>query len=255
MITYANETMNLGEATHSTIRKYNYNKPEYRQTDLYKALTDDNLTFKYHSLETRGSDHVGFVKAKSKRLELIKQTSIPWTAKENTEKQTIDFDFVDYCINNKNINVYMTHRENIVDQFISTINARYRTEIAKSGTFIYTNQQTQRPYETMEVKFSWLYLYLNVFIDQLLMWRFLYDKYKPHIKLVSYEKEIKPMKFENIGISSSIVDKYKKETQYLVPTPYNTSKVIVTDDHPKPIVGAWEQSLYYVEKFKHLVEI
>lgn len=255
MISYASGTMNLGEGTHSMIRDYNYNKPEYKQTQLFKTLTESNLTSRYHNSITRGSDHIGFMKAKKKRIEIIKQTDIPWTAKEQTEKQTMDVDFIEYCCKNKDINVYMTHRLNIVEQFVSKVNARYRSEVAKSGDFIYTNNDTSQAYDVMQIKFGWLYLYTNVFIEQLMMWRVLYEKFKPHIQLVSYENEIKPMKFDNIGINSDTVSKYKEETQHLVPTPHNTKKVIVLDDHPRPIAGAWEQSLHYIGRHKYLVEI
>ena len=154
----------------------------------------------------------------------------------------------------------MTHRQDIVSQFISKINARYRLEIAKFGVsgdsqFIYTNNDTSTQYDTMSIEFKWLYMYLNVFIEQLMMWRVLYEMFKKHVKVVSYENHIRPMKFESFGIQNSLVGQYKQEKQHLVPTPVNANKVIVIDDHPKPIIGAWEQSLHYVERHKYLVEI
>ena len=150
MISYASGTMNLGEGTHSMIRDYNYNKPEYKQTQLFKTLTESNLTSRYHNSITRGSDHIGFMKAKKKRIEVIKQANISWTAKEQTEKQTMDIDFIEYCCKNKDINVYMTHRLDIVEQFVSKVNARYRSEVAKSGDFIYTNNDSSQAYDAMQ---------------------------------------------------------------------------------------------------------
>lgn len=255
ILAYADGSINLGEGAHSIARSYNYNRPENKESQLFQIVSSQNLTSTHHNVHTRGSDHIGFYKSKNERLDLIKQSSMQWTMKENTEKLTIDFNFIEYCCRN-NINVYMTHRENIVDQFISKINARYRSEIAKTNSdFIFTNNDSLKQYDSMNIKFTWLHMYTNVFIEQLMMWRILYDRFKPYVKIVSYENEIKPMNFSKIGIKDSVVANYKQETQHLVPTPHNTKKVIVMDDHPKPIAGAWEQSLHYIERFKYLVEI
>lgn len=258
IISYAHDTVNIGEGLISVARDYNFNKPHHRDTDLYKFFSQKHISAEYHNPATRGSDHIGFFKEKKNRTDYLSNTQTPWTAKENTEKQLIDIDFIDYCCKNANINVYLTHRANIVEQFISKINARYRSEILKQSNrndFIFTNSDPAPMYNEMKVNFHWLYLYTNVFIGQLMMWRLVYDMFKPYITVVSYENSIKPMNFESIGISNEIVTSYKQERQHLVPTPYNTNKVVVLDDHPKPVVGAWDQTLYYVEKFKYLVDI
>jgi len=256
ILAYNDVSINLGEGLHSTAREYNYNVDGNTQSELYKTFSKTNVTSLYHNTKTRGSDHIGFFKAKEERIKILKKTNCQWTVKENIERQTISIDFINYCINN-GVNVYLTHRQDIVAQFISKINARYRSEIAKMGSseFIYTNQDHYINYSEMKISFSWLYLYLNVFIGQLMLWRILYEKYKHQIKVVSYENQIKPMNFKSIGISEDTVNNYNKEQKHLVPTPINVDRVIVTDDHPKPIIGAWDQSLYYVEKHKYLVEI
>ena len=259
ILAYNDQSVNLGEGLHSLAREYNYNTEENKQTELYKTFSTSSLTAIHHNVKTRGSDHIGFFKAKQTRMNILKQTNLQWTVKENLEKQTLDTSFVDYCVDN-GINVYLTHRRDVVAQFISKINARYRLEIAKMGAdnesqFIFTNKDNITKYTEMKIPFHWLHLYLNVFIAQLMLWRVVYERYKHNIKIVSYENEIKPMNFQAIGISNDTVSRYNNEQKHLIPTPMNTDKVIVTDDHPKPIVGAWEQSLYYVERHKHLVEI
>ena len=100
-------------------------------------------------------------------------------------------------------------------------------------------------------------MYTNVFIEQLLMWRVVYEALKSYdnFKLVSYEKQIKPMILDSVGIDNAVVERYRNETKRLVPTPNNTDNVIVTDDHPHPTVGAWEQSLFYIQQHKYLVEV
>lgn len=253
IVSYADGSINLGES-HSLARSYVYNTTEHKNTELYKLMST-NITLSHHNTNTRGSDHIGFLKAKNQRLKLISESDMPWTIKENTEKLTMSYQFIEHCVNS-NANIYMTHRRDIVQQFISNINARYRAEVIKNNKdFIFTNNDVPPDYNDMHIKFQWLHMYTNVFIEQLMLWRIIYDRFKPHIKLVSYEDEIKPMNFSNIGIGSDIVEKYKQESQHLVPTPHNSTNVIVTDDHPKTIKGAWEQSLHYVERFKYLVEI
>lgn len=257
LLAYANDTVNLGEGLHSLVRDYNYNSEKNKDTYLYKAFKSYNITSSHHNAVTRGSNHIEFFKDKQRRIDMLRKTPLQWTVKENTEKQLMDINFIDYCCKSKFVNVYMTHRANIIDQFVSFINARYRAEIArhKGSHFIFTNNDEYQSYDNMSIQFNWLHMYTNVFIEQLMMWRLIYDKFKPHVRVVSYESHTKPMNFEHIGISKDVVEKYKQETNHLIPTPHNVRKVTLVDDHPKHMVGAWEQSLYYVEKFKHLVEI
>lgn len=261
MISYACGTVNLGEGLHSCIRDYNYNNKQNKSTQLYKELTETNLTGKYHNPRTRGSDHINFWEARLARSEIIKKSLTPWTAKENIEKLTIDIKFVEYCCKNPGINVYMTHRANIVEQFISLINARYRESIKirqegdRSLGFVYTNTDEYREHNEARINFQFLHLYANVFLEQLMMWKIIYDKFKPYINVVSYEQQIKPMDFTAIGISKDVVESYNNETKHLIPTPNNARKIVVVDDHPKPMIGAWEQALHYVGRFQYLVDI
>lgn len=259
IIAYNDRSVNLGEGLHSLARDYNYNAPGNQSTGLYKEFSIKSLTAQFHNPQTRGSDHIGYFKAKAARLELLKNPALNWTAKENLEKQTYDVSFTDYCVAN-GIDIYLTHRRNIIAQFISKVNARYRLEVANLGKnnesqFIYTNDSAVHHYNEMKIKFSWLYLYVNVFLEQLMMWRIAYERYKHVAKIVSYEDQIKPMNFTAIGIEDKVVEQYKMESQHLIPTPHNAKEVVVLDDHPRPIAGAWEQALFYINKHKYLVEI
>ena len=268
ILAYANKNINLGEL-HSFARMYNYNTPENRQTSLFKQMKP-SPGHTYYNEETRGGAHIGYSKARKQKNDIIKQSAHEWTGKEQLDKQTIDINFMDYCCNS-GVNIYMTHRQNIVAQFISMINARYRAELAPKspewakdlGTnesqFIFTNKDvnTRVQYNEATVYYSWLYEYTNIFIQQLMMWRIVYEKFKPYVKLVSYEDCIEPMDFSSIGISQSVVKEYKLEANHLVRTPHNTTKIIVQDDHNESIVkiGAWQQNLHYVERFRYLVDI
>ena len=268
ILAYANKTINLGEV-HSCVRMYNYNTPENRQTSLFKQMRP-SLTGIYYNEETRGGAHIGYSKARKQKNDIMKQSLQEWTAKEQLEKQSMDINFIDYCCNN-GVNIYMTHRQNIVAQYISTINARYRAELApkspewaedhstNESQYIFTNKDsnTRVQYNEATVYYYWLHMYTSIFIEQLMMWRIVYEKFKPYVKLVSYEDCIEPMDFSSIGISQSVVKEYELEAKRLVPTPHNTTNIIVRDDHNEAIVkiGAWQQNIHYVERFRYLVDV
>lgn len=257
ILSYTHNTLNLGECLHSLTRQYNHNNHLIVNDDHLKDLALSNLSDKYYNynIKTRNVDYMGFFQGKQERINRVKGLSSPWTIKEQTERQTLDLDFIDYCCDNAD--VYITHRKDITSQYVSFLNAKYKSEILKypDPAFIYTNNDSfVRPNE-MKVGFSWLHMYTNVFICQLLAWRSLYDRYKSKAKIVSYEDNIKPMDFQSIGIEPSIIEKYKNEKQHLVPTPYNIRNVKVIDDIEPPTLSAWYQCLYYVERHKYLVEI
>ena len=259
LLAYVDGSVNLGEGLHSVARDYNYNTEANRQTKLYQEFSKESLTGLYHSRATRGSDYVGFFEAKQKRIDLLKNTTEQWTVKENIEKLTIDIPFIEYCAN-AGVDIWLTHRKDIVSQFISKINARYRSEVANhkhDSNFIYTNHCTFTDYDTIKIKFHWLHMYTNVFLEQLMLWRIIYERFKsyPTFKIVDYENEIEPMALEECGIGGADVMSYRLERNHLIPTPHNATNVIVEDDHKKPITGAWKQSLYYIERHKYLVEV
>lgn len=259
LLAFSQDSINLGEGLHSLVRGYNYNTQENKQTQLVRSFSW-SLTYRFHNQKTKGCDHIGFFKAKNKRIELLKQSDLNWTVKEQLEKQTISMDFVKHCIDS-GVNVYLTHRRNVKEQFISKINARYRLEIAKLKTsnndsqFIYTNNDLYEKYDTMSIPLHWLYLYLNIFINQLFLWRYVYNSFKEDISIVSYEDNIKPMQLEKFGITKQHVELYKSQKVHLVPTPHNASEVIVTPEIEADTAGFWEQCLYYVDRHQYLVDI
>lgn len=256
ILAYASGNINLGEGLHSVTRDYNFNTKENKQTDLYKEFAGTNISSLHVTTRNRGSDFIEFGKARGERIQRLKTCNDKWIAKYNVELVVFDKTFIEYCVNS-NVKLYMTHRENIVDHFVSRMNAWYRYEIIKHKNegFIYTNNTPFDTYDSIIVKFDWLQQCMITFIQQLLLWRTIYEMYKENIELVSYENVIKPMSFESIGINSNVIQSYKQEMQHLVPTPYNTTNVIVVDDHPKPIVGCWDQTIYFLNQHKYLVEI
>lgn len=256
IIAYADGCINLGEGIHSVARHYNYNREQNKTTELYRKFSETNLATKYVTTKNRGSDFIEYSRAIRDRSLLLHNTTESWVAKYNLEIIIFDNNFIQRCVDN-NVCFYITHRENIVDQFVSRINARYRYEVAKHKNegFIYTNNTPVENYHTMIVKFDWLQQCMVTFLEQLMLWRVIYERLKDHVNVVSYERCIQPMDFTSIGINHDTVTKYLQEKQHLIPTPINTTNIIVVDDHPKPIIGAWEQTLYFISKHKHLVEI
>ena len=78
------------------------------------------------------------------------------------------------------------------------------------------------------------------------------------VKLTYSIARIGPCNFWAIpmcGNTQQHIQQYQKEKVHLVPTPHNTNKVVITDDLPAPILGAWQQALYYVDRHRYLVEI
>jgi len=254
IISYAEGSVNLGEGLHSILRTYNYNSETNKQNELYAEFSKESLSGNHYNQKTKGADYINFFNSRRQRADILKTTTYTWVAKDNLEKKSLDIPFIDYCFDN-GINIYMTHRRDVVSQFISKINARYRSEIANNGNFIFTNNTPVTHYDTIDIPFTWLNMYTNVFLEQLMMWRIMYERYKSKIKLVSYEDSIAPMNFTSIGISNETVASYLNESEHLVPTPNNIRNVNVQNDHPSPIISAWDQSLYLIEKHKYLVEV
>lgn len=262
LVAYKTGNVNLGEGLHSIARDYNYNRHGNRDTQLYKDFSNYNLTGMFHNGQTMGFDHTGFHQKKQERINILKNTIVPWVAKDQTDGQTFDPNFFQYYINN-NTNVLITHRRDIVSQFKSWINARYRSEIVKPGLlglepgrsdFIFTNNSDYYKYNTMTIPFHWLYGYTRVFVTQLMFWRCIYEMAKDKATVVSYEDHIKTNNLEHIGIGSETINNYFSQDQYLVPTPINADRVIVTNG-PTGIGDVWQQALFYINTFDHLVDI
>lgn len=256
ILSYSTNTLNLGES-HSCVRDYNYNTDAHKETDLYNLFRNTNVVNRFYNEHTRSGDYIGLFKSRERRTDLLKTVNINWTIKENTDKITMDTNFVDYWAK-AGANIYMTYRKDLVKQFISFINARYRTEVLNlpnNAQFIFTNTDQGYRYEDMKIRYSWLLNYVNVFLAQVMMWRITYEKHKDIVKLVCYEDHVKPMNFESFGIKKEVVQQYQNEPKHLVPTPFNTDRAVVVDDHPEPIINAWNQSLYLVQKHKYLVEV
>jgi LPS sulfotransferase NodH len=154
-----------------------------------------------------------YADAKQLRINLLKQTSM-WTVKETSSPFQNNFEFVKYCCNSDDVNVYMVYRKDIVSQFISFIhmvnNKSIFTQSDIGNSELKPGNITDR---TIAAK-------TPVFVDMLVYWRLLYEMFKDKVTLVNYEDVIKTMDFSSLGIDKDVVEKYNMRDNHIVPTPY-----------------------------------
>jgi hypothetical protein len=193
-----------------------------------------------------------FLNEHTKRRELLKRLikSRAWTAKMHvTHSLTNSKTFLEECLENPNVNVWMTHRVNIVNQFLSLINAGYRQAVLKGegGDFIFSNHTKVPVYDVIDFPRHQIFNTLITFIYQLVMWRNVYDMYGDRVKLVNYEKHIKPLDLEGFGIGKDVIDGYFMTENHLIPTPITIDKF--------SIPGIWDDCVEILNQHQHLVEI
>lgn len=137
--------------------------------------------------------------------------------------------FVDYCSENKDTALWMTHRANIHEQFISYVNAAYRGHILRDpqGGYVYKKDSSRGTigYDSINMSSAMVGKVLQTFIQSLVAWRLVYEKYKDctNLNLVSYEKHIEQANLEQFGISAQVLEQYNAGNP-IIKTPYNTTK-------------------------------
>lgn len=196
---------------------------------------------------------IRYLKEHEKRRNTLKemsQTDNGWTAKIHvTPALANSKDFLEYCIGSKNVNVWLTHRVNLADQFLSLINAGYRQTVLKEdgGGFVHTNKTKIATYTSINWSRSQIFNTLNSFLLQIIMWRNVFDLYRNNISVVSYEKVIKPASFDSLGMKEDTMTKYYRMERHFVPTRNNVKKFDVP--------GVWEECEWVLNKHQHLVEV
>jgi len=187
-----------------------------------------------------------------KRIEFLNKRN-DWVAKLATvHAGSFCSKFVDRCVHSSDTTVWLTHRANIVDQFLSYLNAGYRQNELKEypGGFCY-NQQTKANisnYQYVDWPEPRVYMVLSTFIQMLMSWRQIYDRYRGKINIVSYDENILTNNFTKFGISEDEVKLYYNNNKLpvLVPTPYN---------RPLSNQKEWSQCVDILRAHQHLVEI
>lgn len=204
-----------------------------------------------HSNDTRL--FIKYLQEHHKRREIMKglaKTNNGWTAKIHvTPALANSKDFLEYCIDSDNINVWLTHRTNLSDQFLSLINAGYRQTVLKEdgGGFVHTNLTKISSYDTINWSRAQIFQTLNSFLYQVIMWRNVYDLYKDKITVVNYESDIKTNSFQKFGLTSETIQKYFSMERHFVPTRNNIKKFAVT--------GVWEECEWVLQQHQHLVNV
>lgn len=163
-----------------------------------------------------------------------------WVAKLGTIQASSHCSrFLDKCRDNE-INVWMTHRRNIVDQFLSYVNAAYRQQYVFSNKIpVPTNTCVDWPSRDIT-------RLLIVFTQLLTHWRQIYDKHKGHVRLVSYEDDIRQYNLLKFGITNNMIEEYNSTETHIVPTPNNV---------PLKDQQVWKMCVDILKRHQHLVEI
>ena len=187
-----------------------------------------------------------------KRIEFFNKRN-DWVAKLTTHHAgSTCLNFVDRHINSEDTTVWLTQRANVVDQFLSYLNAGYRQNKLKEypGGFCY-NEKTKHNisnYEYVDWPEPRVSMVLYRFIQMLMTWRQIYDRYRGKINIVSYDENILTNNFTKFGISEDDVKSYYNSNKYpvLVPTPYN---------RPLSNQKEWSQCVDILRAHQHLVDI
>lgn len=217
---------------------------------------DPNLSY-IHFDALRKQDtriYLNFLREHRKRRERLKDfIDRGWSAKLHVTPALLDSrDFLEYCIQHPNINVWLTHRRNLSDQFLSFVNAGYRQSALKGlrdegGGFVFTNKTTFPEYDVINWGRADMLGALMNLTPQIVMWRNIYDVYGKYIKVVNYEDHIKPTNLSEFGISSKEVEIYNTRDKHFIPTPKNVTKFKEQN--------VWNECQEILKHYQHLVEI
>lgn len=160
--------------------------------------------------------------------------------------------FVDRHVHSEDTTVWLTHRANVVDQFLSFLNAAYRQQQLKEypGGFSY-NKRTEANisnYEYVDWSDQQVARLVISFLPMLMHWRQIYERYKGRVNIVSYDENIMTNDFTKFGISDDAVKSYYRSSEHptLVPTPYN---------RPLSNQKVWSQCVDILRAHEHLIEI
>lgn len=182
---------------------------------------------------------------------LLKQSN--WVAKLNAyPASTYCNNIIDSVIGSGG-KVWLTYRSNIHHQFLSFVNALYRQSLKNPNSFLFTNNCDPLFYERIDLPQERLYNTLTIFLQTLISWRLLFDKYKHKVNLVNYEENLygdggtTSINLTKFGITDENVLAYFDQKTHLVRTPFN-SRLFLNND-------AWESCIEVLNRHQHLVEI
>ncbi|MDC3266357.1 hypothetical protein OAU13_00360 [bacterium] len=190
--------INLNEGIVDGCDKLDVFRPSLQQYIIPEIVDHGQYNFKRYHAE------------KQKRIDFLKSIN-NWTIKETCLAFFTNMEFVEYCCNNDNVNVYMIYRKDIVAQYRSFVNMSKRKSI-------YTvNDRDALPGIVSD---QTILGKTPVFASTLMYWRLLYEMFKSKVTLVCYEEVIRPMDFSSLGIDKSVVDNYNLRDNHIIPTPF-----------------------------------
>lgn len=173
-----------------------------------------------------------------------------WIAKLNVFAVSAhSMEFVDRCVADLNTTVWLTHRLNITEQFLSYINALYRQQSLneKPYGFTYRAKDIITKYDIIDWSAGKVTEALVIYLQLISHWQHVYNRYRGSVNLVSYEKHIKPMNLTEFGFTTEDVNNYNALENHLIPTPHNICKF--NND------SIWPFCVDILNKHKYLVEI
>lgn len=222
-------TVNLNETiVDSCISRFN--REEVLTNPYYAAYRPSLQRFIDKEFSEGGSrSFKPYAMAKKARINLLKQTK-GWTLKETSSPFLTNFDFVKECCESNDTNVYMVYRRDLVAQFISFVNmaGRGKSIFVPDDLVDYNHKVNEN---TVAAK-------TPMFIDMIIYWKLLYERFKDNVILVNYEDVIKSKDFSSLGIDKDVVEKYDMRDNHIIPTPFN----YVDRSNPK-----WQAAIDTVE--------
>lgn len=212
---------------------------------------------KFLKTESQSNDVVikatlNYYNEQHKRLSyLVNNTTTNWVLKFWVTDCIVHKNITERIRSNPNIRMLLTHRRNVLEHFTSLVNARYRRDVLKfnQGMFQYTNKLAieQPSYDKITYKPNMLVHMAIEYLELLKNWRLIYDQYKSHVTIISFEDMVTNMDLSVIGVTKETVDSYTKKDEYLVPTPFNATKF----EHQ----GTYEDCLDMLSKYSYMMDI
>jgi hypothetical protein len=212
IISVSSGCINLSEGlVDSCVSPFNSNQLD--STNQWDAFKPSLQQYIFNEVIQNGRyNFVPYHKEKQKRIDILKSRD-NWTIKETCSTFLTNIDFIQYCCNSTNVNVYMMYRRDVISQFRSLMNMSKRKSV-------YTSDEVNIAPPNEPVSDETILGKTPMFAASLVYWRMLYERFRSKVTLVCYEDVIKPMNFSSLGISDDVVKTYNMRYNHLIPTPF-----------------------------------
>lgn len=190
------------------------------------------------------TDLIKMVEEQERRIQIVKQQS-NWIIKNPIIQILYNKQFIEYCCEDPDTQVIFLYRKNIVEQFKSEINNAFRNVLRGRPQNNFTANSEVIDYDSINYTDSQMKGAVTATIQRLEIFKLLHQLYGDKGILISYEDNIKPLNLQCLGISNSTIQDYRKNSNSLIPTPFNTTNLKE---------GSWETYINILQKVKYLTE-